>query len=272
MGGELKDFKDASPVPLSSDCMKELGLCFHEFDLPFSSAALPEVRVTVGVSAVTFDSVVGLSITDDEKRTMGKLDALRLTLRGVPSRSDVPVAKAFAYRVINDVVQAGWIRYIYPSDPRISGRGWGRRQQCSGGILEGVIMTHPCFDPHYEMSDEQWLAGTGFYRWYFYKDGYHMKLDAWSSRGDKDPVGQASYLFTVELKSEKEFWLQAFKQKDKPRWRELLPALQEMHSARRQVIEEKAERAGIEIDRSYQNPPVSALAHKPDIGALDEED
>jgi len=183
---------------------------------------------------------------------------VELTLRGVPSRSDVPVAKQFAYGVIHNILDAGWVGYIYPDEPRISGKESLKLSDCRK-VLGHWVLVHPCFDPLYEMTDEQWLSVDGFYNWYFYKDGYYLKFKAWRSRGETDPPGQASYLFTVELNSEQEFWLEAFEGEDRLRWKELMPALLEKYQAGRKMIESEAEHAGIEINRSYQDPPISAL-------------
>jgi hypothetical protein len=256
MGGELQAFIDDSPVKISSDCMKKLGLCYHEFSRPFSSATLPDVNVKVGSSIVKFEHVVALSIMDNRERTKGKLHDASLTLRGVPSRSQVSVAKPFAYSVIRNILSAGWEYYIYPFDPRIAVSDLRKFKKCSLKAFGQIVMSHPCFNPNYEMSDDQWQT-TGFYKWYFFRDGYYLILDAWSSRGDKDPAGQASYLFTVEIKSEQEFWLQDFEGDERSRWRELLPARLRKYRAEREMTEKKAEEAGFEIDRSYRDAPVS---------------
>nr|WP_314877671.1 hypothetical protein [uncultured Pseudomonas sp.] len=258
MGAEINDFLRDSPVAISSDCMKKLELCYHEFDRPFSSLALPNVSVMVSESSLKFEHVVALSIIDDRPKTEGKLDAIRLTLRGVPSYSKTPIAKEFAYEVIANILGAGWKRYIYRFDPRIVGTESEKFQACRDEECTKVFMTHPRFDPHYEMTDEQWQSDR-FYNWYFFKDGYYLQFSAWSSRDEKDPIGQASYLFSVEVKSEKEFWLEAFEPKDKHQWLELLPQKLEAYRAERQVSEEKAERAGVEIDRTYQDAPIFAL-------------
>ncbi|MDH0621331.1 hypothetical protein N5D32_21665, partial [Pseudomonas fulva] len=210
----------------------------------------------VGSSTVKFENVVALSVYNDQERMAGKLHDARLTLRGVPSRSQISVAKSFAYGVIRNILSAGWERYLYPFDPRIAVGDLKGFKRCSREAFGQIVMNHPCFNPSYEMSDEQWQT-TSFYKWYFFKDGYYLKLDAWSSRGDKDPAGQASYLFTVEIKSEQEFWLQAFKGEDRSRWRELLPARLRKYRAERERTEMKAEEAGYEIDRSYLDAPVS---------------
>ncbi|MDH0621333.1 hypothetical protein N5D32_21675, partial [Pseudomonas fulva] len=210
----------------------------------------------VGSSTVKFENVVALSVYDDQERMAGKLHDARLTLRGVPSRSQTSVAKPFAYSVIRNILNAGWEHYLYPFDPRIAVGDLKAFKKCSYEAFGQIVMSHPCFNPNYVMSDEQWQS-TGFYRWYFFRDGYYLKLDAWSSRGDKDPAGQASYLFTVEIKSEQEFWLQDFEGDERLRWRELLPARLRKYRAEREMTEKKAEEAGFEIDRSYQDAPVS---------------
>nr|WP_314873983.1 hypothetical protein [uncultured Pseudomonas sp.] len=258
MGAEIADFLESSQVELSSECMKRLELCYHKFKKPFSSLTLPDVEVLVGRSPLKFYHVVALNVIDDRPRTHGKLDSISLTLRGVPSYSKIPIAKEFAYEVIANIVGAGWRRYIYRFDPRIVGTESEKFQACKDEECAKVFMTHPRFDPHYEMTDEQWQSDR-FYNWYFFKDGYYLQFSAWSSRDEKDPIGQASYLFSVEVKSEKEFWLEAFEPKDKHQWLELLPQKLEAYRAERQVSEEKAERAGVEIDRTYQDAPIFAL-------------
>ncbi len=258
MGAEIADFLGGSPINLSSECMKKLDLCYHKYRKPFSSLILPDVDVLVGGASLRFEHVIGLNVIDDIPRTQGKIDDIRLTLRGVPSYSKTPVAKEFAYGVITQILGAGWKRYIYRFDPRIAGSESEKFEACGSQACGKVTMTPPRFDPYYQMSDEQWQS-DGFYNWYFYKDGYYLDFGAWSSRSEKDPVGQASYLFSVEVKSEKEFWREAFESKDKPRWVELLPAKLEHYQTRREATEEQAERAGIEIDRTYQDAPIFVL-------------
>lgn len=258
LGGSVDGFIKSSPVEISSDCSKRLQLCFHEFDFPSSGKFLPTLSIHDGHGVLSLDHVVGLSIYEDFERMEGKLDSVDLNLRGVPSRSDVPVAKGFAYSVIQKIVDAGWVRYIRTRDPRIPGSESEKLPKC--GKLSGErISSHPCFDPAYEMSGEQWWDVDMFYYWYFYKDGFYLTLKGWRSRGEKDPVGHASYLFTLKFESEREYWLSAFQGEDRVKWKELLPALLEKHKIRRKKLEDDAERAGIAIDRTYQDPPIAAL-------------
>jgi hypothetical protein len=258
LGGSVAGLIKSSPVEISSDCSEHLQLCFHEFDFPSSAKSLPTVSVHNGRGALSLDHVVGLTIFEGLEWMEGKLKSFDLTLRGVPSRSDVPVAKEFAYSVIHQILDAGWARYIRTRDPRIPGSESEKFPNC--GKLSGErISSHPCLDPAYEMSDQQWWSVDMFYRWYFYKDGFYLTLKAWRSRGEKDPVGHASYLFTLKFESEQRFWLSAFQGEDRLKWKELLPALLEKHKIRRQKLEDDAERAGIAIDRTYQDPPIAAL-------------
>jgi hypothetical protein len=258
LGGSVENFLRTSPIEISSDCSKLLKLCFHEFDFPSASKMLPTLFIESEQEVLRLDNVVALSIYDNEKRIRGKLESVDITLRGVPSRSDVPVAKGFAYSVIQKILDAGWTRYISPDDPRIPGSELQKVLKCEKLFTES-ISSHPCFDPAYEMSDEQWWNVDMFYYWYFYKDGSYLTLKAWRSRGEKDPVRHASYLFTLKFESEREYWLSSFEGNDRLKWKELLPALLEKYQSSRKKLEEEAERAGIAIDRTYQDPPIAAL-------------
>jgi hypothetical protein len=258
LGGSVNGFIKSSPVEISSDCSERLHLCFHEFDFPSSAKSLPTVSVHHGLGVLSLDHVVGMNIFENFEWMEGKLKSVDLTLRGVPSRSDVPVAKNFAYSVIQKILDGGWTRYISTRDPRIPGNESAKLLKCEKHFDE-LMLSAPCFDPGYEMSDEQWWNVGMFYYWYFYKDGFYLTLKAWRSRGEKDPVRHASYLFTLEFESEQKFWLSAFQGEDRVKWKELLPALLEKHKLRRKKLEDDAERAGIAIDRTYQDPPIAAL-------------
>ncbi len=260
LGHSVQELLDKSPVKISSDCSERLGLCYHDFDFPFSSAALPVVSIRTEHTTLNLDHVVAFSVLDNDKRIQGRLESVRLTLRGVPSRSDVPVAKQFAYGIIHKILDTGWAKYVFPDEPRIAGRESVNLPDCRK-VFGYHVLVHPCFDPLYEMSDQQWLGADSFYNWYFYRDGYYLRFKAWRSRDQRDPPGQASYLFNVEVKSEQEFWLLHFKNEDKVQWKALLPALLEKYRLRREEIETQVERTGIEINRSYQDPPISALEH-----------
>jgi len=258
LGGSVENFLNSSPVEISNDCSRSLKLCFHEFKFPSASKVLPTLFIESEQEVLRLDHVVALSIYDNEKRIQGKLDSVNLTLRGVPSRSNVPVAKSFAYSVIQKILDAGWTRHIPAYSPRIPGSESKKTPTCEK-ILTESISSHPCFDPSYEMSDEQWWNVDMFYYWYFYKDGFYLTLKAWRSRGEKDPIGHASYLFTLKFESEREYWLSSFEGEDRLKWKELLPALLEKYQASRKKREDEAERAGIAIDRTYQDPPIAAL-------------
>jgi hypothetical protein len=257
MGAGVAEFLKNSPVKFNSDCSVLLKLCFHKFRLPFSSEQLPDVLISGAGLDLIIHQIQGILIYDDST-TAGKLEAVDITLRGVPGRSDVKLAKNFAYGVVKNILEAGWVRYIFPDEPRVSGKESKKLSDCER-FLGHYVLVHPCFDPAYEMSEEQWAAMSSFYNWYFYKDGYYLKFTAWRSRDEKYLPGQASYLFTIEIKSEQEFWLLHFKGGDRTRWKQLLPELLDVYTSRRETIENEAEHAGIEIDRTYQDPPISAL-------------
>jgi hypothetical protein len=258
LGGSVEESLRSSPVEISDDCSERLNLCFHSFDFPSASKKLPAVSIKNGVDVLSLDQVAGLDIFNNAKRMKGKLEAIDLTLRGVPSRSDISLAKTFAYSTIANIRNAGWARYIHPSDPRISGAGDDKISDCNA-LLDGETSGHPCFDPGYEMSDQQWMALGMFSYWYFHKDGYYLTFKAWRSRDRVDPPREASYLFTLSFESEQEYWVDNFEGDDRLRWKELLPAILVEYQARREIMEREAELAGMTIDRSYKNPRVFAL-------------
>jgi hypothetical protein len=258
LGGSVEELLKTSPVEISSDCSDRLGLCFHSFSYPSASKALPTVSVKNGSEILQLENITGLHLVDDTRRINGKIATFVLTLRGVPSRSDISPAKNFAYSTIAKIRDAGWVRYIDPRDPRIPGVEAKNLEDCNV-LLGKNVSSHPCFDPGYEMTDQQWSKAESFYYWYFYKNGYYLTFKAWRSRDQAHPPREASYLFTLQFESEEQFWINSFNGDDITRWKELLPPMLIEYKARREAMERQAELAGMTIDRSYQNPPIFAL-------------
>ncbi|MPQ86638.1 hypothetical protein F0170_23235 [Pseudomonas sp. MAFF 730085] len=87
-----------------------------------------------------------------------------------------------------------------------------------------------------------------------------ISLMAWRRDSNDNPGKTGTYLITLDLRSEREFWLAGIVDKqDRANWKALLPKRIDEYHALRSALEKQAREAGIEIDETYQDPPINAL-------------
>ncbi|PHN20918.1 hypothetical protein AO240_11775 [Pseudomonas sp. ICMP 460] len=165
----------------------------------------------------------------------------------------------FISQLIDRVKNSGWKHYYFPSNPRISG-SQAAKIMTPDKVLERPVLGHPWLDPDYKPDLEQWLK-TSVYEWYFYNDGAYLSVNARRNDSKDNPTKTGTYLITMEFLTERQYWVSDFDEdKDRANWKELLPARLKKYQDARRDIEDKARANGIEIDESYQDPPIKALS------------
>lgn len=249
---------DATPINFKNDCLQEIGTCWYKFSKSANSESLPTARIISESSDFSSPYVSGISIYSPPTFN-GLIQNLTVTLRGLPDNSLHSEQKDFLYSIISELLKGGWRRYLYPSDPRISGQE-GRRLPSGEDVLGSTVMSHPWFDPSENMTLEQWLSITNTYEWYFVDNNdNHLLLKVWKSNDERSPKTRGTYLITLEFDSEESFWRKSFKQKDKENWINLLPKTIQRFEEDRSLLENKAEAIGIAIDQGYRPPAIRAL-------------
>ena len=123
-------------------------------------------------------------------------------------------------------------------------------------VLGGYALIHPWFDPRYEASIEQWMQYSGVYSWLFYQDYAYMNVLVQRRDSQTEPGERGTYLIQIKLMDESSYWRQHFSGEQLNNWQQLLPGLLEQYRQSRELREEKARAAGIEIEESYQDPPI----------------
>lgn len=251
----IKDLISNSPLKFEEECMAQVNMCWYKIGASFNSENLPSVVIDKDLK---LDQVASVSIAID-KDVGHDIENLELSIRSLPDNSKHEAYQGFLYDLIKEIKSAGWKHYYSPSDPRISGSQIDK-VATPNKVLGEYVLSHPWLDPDYKIDLEQWLKVDDFYNWHFYKDGNHLKLQAWRHDSDDQPKERGTYLVSLSFTTEREYWVASFSEtKDKARWKELLPGRLEEFKGIRNVREKKAIDAGIEIDTSYQDPPIKEL-------------
>jgi hypothetical protein len=254
----IKNLLDTSDNEFSPQCMKDLELCWYKIEKSANDKNLPNAVVKNGSSSLNLKQITNITIFVDEM-VGNQIENLNITLRGLPDNSTHEQQKTFTYQIIEDIKTSGWKHYYFVEDPRISGSQTNKIKS-PDNVVGHSVSSHPWLDPHYPLDIDHWLKISPFYYWNFYNNGAYLSLKAWRRDSNDNPTKTGTYLISLEFKSEREFWKDGITDKtDRLNWKELLPARIESFHATRLKIEEKARAAGIEIDESYQDPPIHAL-------------
>ncbi|MPQ86639.1 hypothetical protein F0170_23240 [Pseudomonas sp. MAFF 730085] len=161
-----------SAEKFSKECMKNLGLCWYKIRRSANEKDLPSVTIQSAGSKISFQHAIGVTVVIDDK--VGKnIENIGVTLRGLPDNSTHEQNRDFIINLLKDINAAGWRRFYFPEDPRISG-SQAAKIDVPGKILGRPVSNHPWLDPNYKIDIDHWLKSGPMYKWYFYhNDEYH---------------------------------------------------------------------------------------------------
>ncbi|MGA8135560.1 MAG: hypothetical protein WCA48_15655 [Pseudomonas gingeri] len=246
-----------SPSQFKLDCSKSSDVCWYSLSSSHNSKTLPIVKIKTGEHTLLLKNATNIT-TDIWTKYGNQIESIDITLRGLPDDSLHTDYQDAIYRLIDGLQRAGWKHYYHRSDPRISGKEMNKINT-PREILGKPVSSHPWLDPNYKIDVERWLKIGSFYNWYFYNNNSYLHLKAWRQLSKKHPNERGTYLISLNFSTEAEFWRSPFQGDDKTRWKYLLPEELALYKKERDVLESKARIAGIEIDESYQDPPINEL-------------
>lgn len=226
------------------------GVTFYAVDWPDSSQGT--VVIKNQKSEVRLDTALGVSGSFDKAHADEGIYDYSISL-GIPPRNNVThdQARLQFYEMLKRIQQAGWKRWIFPENPRLSGGEAVRYRLVKDQGVDSL-------DPSYVPSLEDWMKLADMTSWRFYLDGVYM--DVQMSRDSKrmrvDEPG--AYFVKIKLEGYANYWRNAFNEQDRPHWRDLFPGLQRQMRAERAAAEQKLKVQGYSIDTSYRNPDETA--------------
>lgn len=254
----IKTITAHTPIPFTESCMPQVNICWYKIQKSANDTDLPTINVKNNGSILSLEQAVNITVALD-KDTTENIENLNVILRGLPKGSTHEQYRDLIFSLIGKIQKSGWSHFYFPEDPRISG-SQTEKISSPDEVFGRYVGSHPWLDPDYQLDLKRWLQIGSFYRWYFYKDGIYLNLKAWKQKDSQDPAEKATYLITLDFKSESEFWRDGITdKKERQRWKELLPERLNAYHKTRLELEEKARAAGIEIDEIYQDPPIQAL-------------
>ncbi len=252
LGTPVEMLLKSSPLKFSTDCLPAVNMCWYEVHAGGKNHALIDVSIAMPEGTLLIKNIASLDIIVDKLETEN-IENLSVILRGLPDNSSHDENKEIIYALISNLKSAGWRKYYYPADPRISGAELSRFE-VSGGVFDETPLSHPLFDVNYQMSLPEWLAVNNFYDWYMYNGDYIAHIKVQKTNSAADPSRTGVYLTNVNFMSLERFWRVDFDEAIRPKWKDFFSDRLHQLMSRRSKVEERAKAAGISIEETYQPP------------------
>jgi hypothetical protein len=162
-------------------------------------------------------------------------------------------ARLKTYAILQKILQAGWQAFIWRDEPRLQGKirqDYVLHDQSADGL-----------DPNYLPTFDEWMKINSRTNWLFYVEHMYLTVSFTREHTMTDPSKPGAYLLNFNLKSEAEHYrgYVGVGSVNRTKWKELLPASLAKLPPIRAKAEAELRAKGINIDETYQDPPVPDL-------------
>lgn len=212
-----------------------------------------DVLIEHGKNSITLHHVIG--VQTDTAGKNGIITSYNNISAGLSNNSTLShdQARIEILGILKDLKQAGWQRFISLSDPRLDGKD----------ALSYAQKEFYDLDPNYLYSLNEWMNLKDGSRWLFQANGIYLIIQMYRDQNQMNPQKPGAYFLRYEFVSEKEYYAPYFKDDDlkkweinAARWVSLYPGIKKQMNQIRTKTEAELKAQGIQIDESYQDPPL----------------
>ncbi len=158
-------------------------------------------------------------------------------------------AKAHMYEILEQIVDAGWKRYLYASDPRICGKeALTIRKDVD---LSGLIG----LDENYFMNFKEWFSLSTYHWYFYYKNEALMDVTLHRQAADKDLAKPGGYFLSIDVKSIEASFTHGYSPEKRLNWRKIREDQLEIYKKTRIEMEKEALDKGYHICTDYEEAP-----------------
>jgi hypothetical protein len=230
------------------------GLKFYQGE--WDRGNLQTVKFEHGIYGFSLENVLSVLGTEDKSNSAEGIYGWNINFGVSRDQADTDeAARDMVMRLLGRLRAAGWRRYIYPSEPRLSGA-----QAWRYGALPEVFL-YPLDSLYMPTLDEWKFILIKSPIWLFVADGVYLKFSVNEMNSGKFP-GKSTYLLSMAIESEYAFYGIGYAGGDEEKiaqWKKLVPAEVESDHLKRVQIESALEAQGYVIEKSYQDPPFKSL-------------
>ncbi|MBB5017500.1 hypothetical protein HNQ59_000764 [Chitinivorax tropicus] len=160
-------------------------------------------------------------------------------------------ARQAFFKLLDDIVKAGWKPYLSESYPRLMAKEILRRV-----AEEKDIDAKFNLRPEYMPTLDEWMALGDSLHWNFHANHVEMQITLSHDITKRDPQKPGAYFMSINLRPMTHAMQDGMAPEERRDWRAVwLKSLPVSH-AERAAEEAKAKAAGHQIDTDYQDPPM----------------
>ena len=205
------------------------------------------IELKVGDGSVVFDNPLGISVYMDKFKKINHI----FFHFGISKEGKTPhrQARDTIYKILKDISDAGWKRYLDESSVRLCGRD----------VLEYNANKHgraPVnWDENYILTDEEWFKYT-YYNWeFYYKNLGFLEIKLDREGLDRSMEGSDGYYLSIQISStDNTFRYTHRKEEDRNNWKELYKQEIPRFNKMRDKDEKEAIAEGFRICDEYVEP------------------
>jgi len=225
---------------------KNHGLKFYSLDWTVKNSERLIVRNRS--SEFQLESVLGVMGTFDDEYPEEGFSKIVITTNISQSETiahDEARQKIFA--LLQKIRSAGWTRWIYPSDPRLSGEDAFRYQIAEDDTFYSL-------DSNYLPALNIWMKLSDRSQWKFFLNDVAMSVRFSRDQDRMKPNLPGAYIVWIELESKNEVERSEFQGEERKKWKMLYPEARKRQLSARIEQEKKLQMQGYKIDAEYKNP------------------
>ena len=249
LGEQGEAFAKRYPSQINID-RQPAGLTFYSID--WKPSAPGTITFEHGKHTFTIENVLGVMGDQNIVYPEEGMSEMSITA-GItaPEFISHDEARQQMFAVLQRILQAGWKVFIQRDDPRLRGKD----------ALNYVLTTSSAssLDATYLPTFEEWMRIESMTNWFFYADHVYLEVNFTREHTLTDPTKPGAYLISFNLKNEAEHFRGYVGPNNRKRWKELLPAELAKLPPMRAEAEAKMRAKGVQIDDTYQDPPVPAF-------------
>lgn len=228
------------------------GLNFYVAD--WSTDARGSVIIGQPDHVVTIPYVLGVTGSDDSYFPNEHISNWEITA-GIAESSAIghDEARQRFFGILQSLHNAGWVRIIRLSEPRLKGK-----QALDYRRKENPIYS---LDPSYVLSLDEWMSLDSRTTWSLYADHAYLDISITRDSTRTDVTKPGAYFVEYALRAENERWRAVVGPTKRLNWKSELPAVLPELKKLRAAAEDELKRAHVAIDEAYRDPPLPDLAH-----------
>lgn len=220
------------------------------YTLKWDNKSHQDVHIEHGIHSFNIHNVIGVStsvVDGEEMVDEYKFDAGYNNGEAMSHNQ----ARLTMLAILKDLKQKGWQRYIELSAPRLDGKD----------AIKFANSKHYSLDADYPYSLDEWMQLKNGAYWQLQANGIFLTIQMYRQRNETEP-NAGKYYVSYKLQSEKKFYAPYYWDFDKSveqntkHWVSLYPEGKKQMNQARAKQEAELKTKGININESYQDPPL----------------